>query len=410
MGALSGSLDDVRIQLVVPTFGPGGAQRQAFLLARYLASREGASVNLLNLGPDGALAGLCDAHGIPHGRFELRHGYRDRAGQVRDVLRFAAFLRRNRVDVLLPYCMFQNVFCGVTWRLGGVKACLWNQRDEGRSRLEPLVERVAVRQTRCFVSNSAHGAAFLTGTLGVPADRVHVVGNGIELVEPQGRREEWRQRVGAAASDFVALMAANLSQFKDHATLIAAWAIVAERLRRDGRGTHLLLAGLQMERYEALRAQVRELGLDECVRFLGPVADTSPLLEAADLAVFSSASEGVPNAVLEAMAAGLCVVATDHPGIREAVGPDASVWLARQRDPVDLADRILTAARDERTRAAAGAQGRARVAARFGVERMGAAMAQLIRGQLGIERRGLPVRSKRLVGVVERDVPAKPGG
>jgi glycosyltransferase involved in cell wall biosynthesis len=397
------TLDGIRILLVVPTFGPGGAQRQAFLLARYLAETERASVHLLNLGPAGALAAACDQYGIAHDQFELRHGYRDRVGQVWDALRFVALLRRRRIDVLLPYCMFQNIFCGMTWRLGGVKVCIWNQRDEGRSRLEPFVERVAVSQTRCFVSNSRHGASFLTGALRVPADRVHLVANGIELIEPHGRRAEWRRRIGAADNDFVACMAANLTRFKDHATLIGAWAIVVDRLRRSGRDAHLVLAGLKQERYEALCAQVQERGLERHVRFLGPVDDMPGLLEAVDLAVFSSCAEGVPNAVLEAMAARLCVVATDYPGIREAVGPEATERLARLRDPLDLAEKILVAAENDELRLLAGAQGRARVAAEFGVDVMGATMARLIRQELG-RRRGSWRSSRYDAGAA--DIPA----
>jgi hypothetical protein len=59
--------------------------------------------------------------------------------------------------------------------------CIWNQRDEGRSELERWIERLAVGRVTCFVSNSLHGARFLTEHLRVPAEQVHVVHNGVEL-------------------------------------------------------------------------------------------------------------------------------------------------------------------------------------------------------------------------------------
>src|SRR5688572_7331496 len=133
---MNGDLSGVRIVFVLPSIGLGGAERQAFFLARYLREREGADARFLSLSPRAALADQCDAVGLPYEYFVLHHGYRSRSGQVKDVLRFIARLRLMRAQVVLPYCMFQNVLCGLTWQAGGARVCLWNQRDEGRSRME----------------------------------------------------------------------------------------------------------------------------------------------------------------------------------------------------------------------------------------------------------------------------------
>src|SRR2546426_8921983 len=89
-----------------------------------------------------------------------------------------------------------------------------------------------------------------------------------------------------------------------------------------------------------MRALARELNLGRSVRFLGPVDDVPGLLSAVDLAVLSSTSEGCPNAVLECMASGLPVVATDIPGIRKAVGPSGYNYLAPPDDARSFAERI----------------------------------------------------------------------
>jgi glycosyltransferase involved in cell wall biosynthesis len=370
----STALRGVRILFVLPTLGFAGAERQAFLLARYLKRRCEADVRLVSLTRIDSMVDLLKAEGIPFEFFDLQHGYRSRFGHLKDICRFIAFLRQRRIEIVLPYCMFQNILCSVTWRLGGAKACIWNQRDEGRSRLEPWVERIAVSQIRRFISNSVHGASFLESALGVPRARIDVVPNGVEP-PPADASQPFDAPVPADA--FTACMVANLHGKKDHPTLIDAWRKVVDRWTLPG-SPHLLLAGAFHERHEALTDHVRSLNLESHVHFLGEVRGIGRLLRTLDLAVFSSFNEGVPNAVLEAMAHGLAVVGTDCEGIREAVGDECRELLARPQDSDDLADKILKAAADRCLRTKLGELGRRRVESEFGVERMSQRMTQII--------------------------------
>lgn len=376
-------LRGARVLFVLPSLGMGGAERQAFLLARHLARDEGAAVRVIGFTRRGGIADLFHENGIPADTFHLYHNGEGRTAQVVDFFRFLLFLRRHRVEILLPYCMFPNVLCATAWRLGGARVCTWNQRDEGRARLEPWLERLAVRSVRCFVSNSLHGADFLKRTLRVPPERVHVIHNGVELPEPVPSREVWRTRLQLPRNAFVSCMVANLHGYKDHATLVTAWRQVVDRLAQQRVPAHLLLAGRSGDRYEAIVQQIHDLGLDADVHLLGEVSDMSGLLGAVDLAVFSSYAEGVPNAVLEALAAGVAVVGTDYPGIREAVGPSGFELLAQPRDPDDLAKRIVLMALDPMRRAAAGRAGQAWVGNEFGLARMCEESVRQILAELG---------------------------
>jgi glycosyltransferase involved in cell wall biosynthesis len=375
---MSDRLRGVRILFVLPSLGLGGAERQAFLLARHLLQRERADVRLLGTTRFSTMTGQCDANGLPYEFFDLQRGYLGRIGHVAEVAQFVAVLRRLRVQILLPYCMFQNILCGLTWRAGGARVCIWNQRDEGRSRLARWVERLAIAQIPRFISNSHHGAQFLTDALQVPPNRVHVIHNGIEIPPARLNGANWRGQLGVPSDAFVACMVANLHRRKDHKTLIAAWRLVVDRLEPTGHAPHLLLAGQAVDTHDQLVEQVHRLGLEGLVQFLGEVRDVTSLLASVDLAVFSSFAEGVPNAVLEAMAMGRAVVATDYPGIREAVGPAGAPWLARARDADDLANKIVTAALDPALRDRLGSQGRCRVVNHFSVEKMAAAMTDVI--------------------------------
>ena len=110
-------------------------------------------------------------------------------------------------------------------------------------------------------------------------------------------------------------------------------------------------------------------------------------LGAADLYVHSSISEGLPNGVLEAMAAGLPVVGTNIPGIREALDEEMFDCLAPPRDAEALAEKIISMIGNAPRRSAYGAANRLRIEAEFNLEKMGAKYMALLRYHLAPESR-----------------------
>ena len=112
-------------------------------------------------------------------------------------------------------------------------------------------------------------------------------------------------------------------------------------IRRDQPNIVLLLAGRDGNRTAALRYQATRLGLDDNVRFLGARDDIPDLMVAADVFVLPSRWEGLPGAVIEAMALETPVVATDLPGVREVLGPELlRGWVVPVGDASALASRI----------------------------------------------------------------------
>lgn len=346
----------------------GGAERQAILLARHLKERCGAEVVVTAFGRPGTAAELCDRVGVPWRivPFAWEPGRMKRATML---LRVARDLRHLNADMLLPYTMHPNAACGLIWKLTGARLCMWNQRDEGRQRVEPRWERLAIRRTPWYASNSTHGADFVVETLGAPRDRMRVIHNGVEPEPPIDDRVAWRGRLGIADGVFVATMAANLHGFKDHATLLRAWRGVMDSVSR-GREAVLVLAGRPENTGEALKAQAFDLDLGRSVRFVGAVQDVAGLFAASDCCVFSSQWEGVPNGVLEGMAAGLPVVGTDIPGIREAVGDEGCAILTPPDDAEAMARAILAVMEDPGMGRHMGEIGRERIRTEFAPEKM----------------------------------------
>jgi glycosyltransferase involved in cell wall biosynthesis len=132
----------------------------------------------------------------------------------------------------------------------------------------------------------------------------------------------------------------------------------------------LALAGRFDDQTAVLQQQSQLLGISKQVRFMGTVADISGLLQAADLLVHSSISEGIPNAVLEGMASGLAVVGTAIPGLLEAVGTDGQQFLAPVKDPQCLASLLKQLLSDPQLRQQQGGLMRRRTEQLFGLARM----------------------------------------
>jgi len=345
-----------RVVFVLGNLELGGAERQALILARYLSEHELADVEVWGFNRSGPVADICEQHGLRWRVVPLQRPF--------DLRNFARLLREIHPDILLPYTLIPNVVCGLVWQRTGARLCIWNQRDEGIFTLNPQWQLRAAQQTTQFISNSQAGARYLIENLNVDPAKVCVIPNGIEVSPPQSDRCTWRARLEIDETAFVACMVANLHANKDHQTLLKAWRLVVDALKRDA---VLVLAGRHYGAYESLVELTNELGLSNSVRFAGQVSDVAGLLSAVDLGVFSSRSEGCPNGVLECMAAGLAVVGTDIEAIREVVGEK---FLAPSGDAQRFAQIILELADDPDLRATIGAANESKIKEQYNAQRM----------------------------------------
>jgi len=358
---------------VIFVLGPlelGGSERQALLFARYLKNEQQADVRMWGtMGKAGSLAALCDEYNIPW-RIVPFQWSESRTANLLSLARFTRQLRREQPDVILPYFAPTNLLCNLVWQFTGARFCVWNQRDLGLDRVRTRYERSAVRRTPCFIANSGHVAEYLTTELGVEPGRVRVVRNGIELAEPESDQQTWRDRLNVGADCFLVCMVGNLHANKDHATLLRAWRIVVDHMAERDAAAVLVLAGSFGGTHDELKALAFDLRLGDSVRFPGQVSDISGLLNAVDLGVFSSQSEGSPNGVLESMAAGLSVVATDIPGVREALGVESHSLLVPVADPEAMAGVIVKMSAEPEVRREFGDANRRRVLEDFNPRRM----------------------------------------
>ncbi|MFA6635863.1 MAG: glycosyltransferase [Candidatus Omnitrophota bacterium] len=370
-----------RIIIVQPSLGMGGSERQGLMLALYLKQEIGMEVEFWGFNFVGQIAQLCERYGIPWKVISI-NPRRKNFDMIRNLVKMALLLRRAHPDVILPYTALPNILCNLVWRLTGAQLCIWNQRDAGISLCGGISQRLSVRMASLFVCNSEHLRGFLFRALNVDQKCICLIPNGVEPCPSETDRAAWRRQLGVDDNCFLACMLANLSIRKDHATLLKAWRLVLDQLHKMNRQAVLLLAGMDQGTKKMLKALAFDLGLGGNIRFLGTVKDIYGLFSASNIGVFSLKSEGCSNGVLECMASGLPVVATDIPGIREIMGPKNYFLLSQPENAKNFAEQILKLASDPCLCNRLGSINRERIAIRFSAQDMYDKMTDLISQKL----------------------------
>ena len=374
------SLQGLKAVFCFPALHFGGAERQGLHFCRYLRDFEGVEVEVWGFLEGDGVRERCAAWQIPCRLVPFKLG-KNRAEIIFALWRLGYELRKTHADLILPYVDYPNLAVCSAWRWTKARFCWWQQRNAGFHRGPIWLRKKAVKTTPAFIANSTPGLDFLTSQLGLPKSRCHFIPNGIEDPQPLITRREWRDRLGLQNQDFLVTMVANLTATKDHSTLLKAWKQVLSN-GLVGNPPVLALAGRFGDAEKEIKALAHDLELGKSVRFLGAVDDVDGLLSASDLCAFSSQAEGCPNGVLEAMAAGLPVVATDIPGVRDALGSNATQFLAPIGDPLVLAQKIQLMIDNPGLRQEQGKKNRARVKNEFSIEKMCQSSVGLIKAHI----------------------------
>ena len=213
---------------------------------------------------------------------------------------------------------------------------------------------------------------------GIPESKLRLIHNGIDsraFARGLLDRETARAQLGISRAELVMSIVANLHTYKGHMDLLLALSGIRERL--PSRWTLLAVGADIAGTMALLKRRTAELGLSSHVRFLGQRTDIAAILSASDLHLSASHTESLPNNILEAMCAGLPIIATNVGGVSEQLADGVSGMLVPACAPHQLAGAIEKLVGDEELRLRLGREARDRVARAFPIEPVVAALEEI---------------------------------
>jgi len=370
----------IRLVMMIRQMIVGGAERQLINLVAGL-DRERYDIRLCLFKDTCAQRDVFRKLGIPITVIEKRVKF-----DFGHLFRLVAWLRRTRPDIVHTWITEANTVGTLAAKLAGVPVrvgCVllvnfWKTRP----RL--AFDHFAMGASHRLVTNSRQINEFLAGRMRIPPSLMQVIYNGVETgdfrLEGDHRRRvrrAIRAEYGIGAQETLFIMVAGLRRMKNHLDFLRTVA----RLPRDA-GYRFLFLG-EGELRAAIDAEVSALGLGETVIMAGMRTDVGALLAASDVFVLPSIVEGLPNAILEAMAAGLPVIATDVGGNAEAVEHGEQGLIVPFGDRPAMVDALIKLGSDPAERARMGRQGLPRVEKAFTIRRMLSQFEDLYKELLG---------------------------
>lgn len=332
-----------RVLFVLGSLAVGGTETQLALLAEGLTMR-GWAVEIFLLEKSGALIERLEQAGVQVSDGGYATGRGPKIGKLVSVIgcELRLFWRalRSRPDVMHGFLPLANFMSALAARITFIPLLVTSKRALGnhqeRLKVWKRLDRTANALSDVVTANSQAVARDTEARDNYDASRIVVIPNGLDfsrLDAAAGHRDEARDDLGLSSSDVAVVMVANLIHYKGHLDLIEAFARVASGDPR----LKLFLIGQDRGVAKDLISRAAQLGVTDRINLLGSRDDVPRLLSAMDLGVLSSHEEGFSNALLEKLAAGLPVVATDAGGNREALAGMPDCVLVRPHDADDLA-------------------------------------------------------------------------
>ncbi len=326
---------------LIPSFHQGGSEQQALQLVKLLRADGTYRVHVACLEKKGVLLKEIETGGftdIPD--FPLTSFYD--ANMARQLRRCSKFIRNNNIDIVQTHDFYTNIFGMAAATMARVPVRIAAKRETGmRSSTQRFTERRAFGLSHAIVANAERVKDYLIES-GVPGSKISVIYNGVDIERLNlngSDRETILLELGlptGVSIKFVTIVANLRSAVKNHRMFLSA----AAKVNGEVSSVCFVIAG-EGDLVEETKAFAAELGLTGQTFFLGRCEKVAELLSISSICVLTSESEGFSNSILEYMAAGKPVVATDVGGAAEAIVEGETGFLVASQDHEALADRLI---------------------------------------------------------------------
>lgn len=363
-------MSGIRLLNVVPTLLCGGTENHFMTLARSLdAARFNLSFACLRRwGP--FVAELRERH-IPLVEYRVAT-FRSLNALVQQA-RLARYVKQHAVQIVHTYSFYGNVF-GVPPGRMAAPVVIASVRDRGPylTAMQKRVQRHVCRLADCVLVNAEAVKTWLVND-GYDPSKIAVIPNGIDLTrfENRGDRRAIRASLGVPEGGRLVAVASRLSRLKGIEDFLVSAALVAAR--HDDVRFAIIGEPSPIKNHvylDELSALATQLGIRDKVIFTGLRSDVPALLAAADVSVMPSLNEALSNVLLESMAAGTAIVATDVGGTSEAMANGVNGLLVNPAEPAMMAAAVERLLDDTTLARQLGAQARRTVTERFSLDRM----------------------------------------
>ncbi len=284
---------------------------------------------------------------------------------MRAALEFRRFIREQKIRIVQTFFESSDIWGGAVVKFLSSAKLIWSRRDMGilRTRKHHLSYRLLASAPDRVFAVSEQVRRYCIETDGIDAGRVDTIYNGLELAD--------HSVDGTSAKDpgtVLITTVGNIRHVKGHDVFIRGAAVVAPQFPQ----VSFSIGGevLEPEYFSGLQELIRKLNLTDKVQFVGGVKDVPRYLSTADIFVLPSRSEGFSNAIIEAMAGALPVVATDVGGNAEAVEDGVNGFIVPSENPSALAEAMSKLLADPSMAKEMGLAGKKIAADRFTTDAM----------------------------------------
>jgi glycosyltransferase involved in cell wall biosynthesis len=352
-----------RVAVLLRSLAHGGAEKQALLLTLALRERHAAHLVVLDAEPASAR----------HRAFLATHDLRSTVlpdGAARKFLALRRWLVRERIEALFGFLPSDTLAGAFAGRWAGVERIHGGLRNARLARRKELALRFVHNHVSHLSISNSHAAAEYFGARGFARERLRVIPNAIVVREPGAPRDP--------TGRVTALWLGRFVPEKDPRAALEALRSARAKAPR-GLDLRLCLAGFgPLE--PAIRGWIAELGLGSAVELVVDPPEPAALFARADLFLSTSHFEGLSNSILEAMNAGLAVLATDVGDNARLVREGLGGHVVALGDAAALAQRLLELAEDPERRARQGLAGHEHLRRHFSFEAFQQAYEDLLAG------------------------------
>lgn len=351
----------IRLLLVIDELDIGGTEQQIFELVRKIDRSK--YLPMVCCFRPGRIAKEIEGLGVQVFTLPKRNKF-----DLQLLPALVQLLRRERIDLIQTYLFTANTWARVAAILARIPLIVTSERNVNmwEERYKQLLGKLLDRWTQGTIANSSAVKDYLIGK-GIAAQKIHVVSNGVDLKRfsdsaPQDATA-LKKELGLPPDHQIVSMIVRLESAKDVSTFLRAAALVAQR-HRDV--SFLIIGGGSLR--NELEREAAQLGLQERVIFAGPRRDVPQLLSISTVSALSSLKEGMSNTIMESMAAGKPVIATQVGGNAELIVDGTTGFLVPTRNPEAFAEALYKLLVDPDGARRMGEEARERITQLFSAE------------------------------------------